>query len=265
VPPAKRLAVMEAHQAVIDRDEVIAREVNLEIFAGKPDAAIQLLKTRFFRAWEGGGRFSLGDSWINANLALGHRQMAGKKYAEALADYQAALQIPVTLQEASGDVSGRKGEVSYWIGTAYEAMGDQEKARSCWNEASKQPVSEPPDPRSQFRERGSIGGLAPGVHVEQAALYYQALALEKLGHAERARAIYQQLIDAGAKALDTKTPIQSGGTQSQRAQVADAHFLAGLGQLGMNHQDQARQEFSLALEAVPDHYAAMRALTEMRL
>jgi hypothetical protein len=28
--------------------------------------------------------------------------MASKKYAEALADYQAALQIPVTLQEAAG-------------------------------------------------------------------------------------------------------------------------------------------------------------------
>ena len=55
VSPAKRLALMEAHQAVINRDEVIAREINLEIFAGKPDAAIQLLRSRFFRAWEGGG------------------------------------------------------------------------------------------------------------------------------------------------------------------------------------------------------------------
>jgi Tfp pilus assembly protein PilF len=51
-------------------------------------------------------------------------------------------------------------------------------------------------------------------------------------------------------------------TAAQRAQVADAHYLVGLGQLGLNHQDQARQEFSLALEASPDHYAAMRALND---
>jgi tetratricopeptide (TPR) repeat protein len=262
--PAKRLVVMEAHHAVINRDEVIAREVNLEIFAGKPDAAIQLLKTRFFRAWEGGGRFSLGDSWVNANLERGHQQMADKKYAEALASYQAALQIPVTLQEAAGNVSSRKGEISWWIGRAYEAMGNQEKARICWTEASKPPASEPVDPHSQFRERGSIGGLAPGVHVEQAALYYQALALEGLGLTDHARAIYQQLVDAGAKALDTNAPNQPGATQSQRAQVADAYYLAGLGQLGLNHRDLARQEFSLALETAPDHYAAMSALTELR-
>ena len=35
VSPAKRLALMEAHQAVINRDEVIAREVNLKIYRRK--------------------------------------------------------------------------------------------------------------------------------------------------------------------------------------------------------------------------------------
>ena len=125
VSPEKRLALMEAHQAVINRDEVIAREVNLKIYAGKFDDAIQLLQSRFFRAWEGGGSFSLGDSWINARLARGHRQMVAGQYAQALTDYQAALEIPVSLQGASGDVSGRKAEISYWIGNAYEAMGDR--------------------------------------------------------------------------------------------------------------------------------------------
>ena len=47
------------------------------------------------------------------------------------------------------------------------------------------------------------------------------------------------------------------------AQIAGAHYLAGLGQLGLNNQDQARQEFSLALKASPDHYAATRALNAM--
>ena len=37
VAPEKRLALLEAHQPVINRDDVIAREINLEIFAGKAD------------------------------------------------------------------------------------------------------------------------------------------------------------------------------------------------------------------------------------
>jgi tetratricopeptide (TPR) repeat protein len=273
VPPAKRLAMMEAHQAVIDRDEVIAREVNLEIFAGKSDAAIQLLKSRFFRAWEGGGSFSLGDSWINANLASGYRHMIDHKYAQALADYQAVLEIPVNLQGASGDVSGRKGEVSYWMGNAYAAMGDAEKARRSWSDASSAPDSEAtrnengPGAHGPASGRASIGGLAAGVRVEKSALYYQAMALMKLGQADQARTIFEQLVDAGAKALanapNLETPSQPYATLTQRAQAADAHYLAGLGQLGLNNRDQARQQFSLALKASPDHYAAMIALTEM--
>ena len=271
VPPEKRLSLMEAHQAVVNRDDVIAREINLDIFAGKPDAAIQLLQSRFFRAWEGGGSFSLGDSWINANLARGHQQMIDKHYAQALADYQAALQIPVNLQEATGNVSGRKVEVSYWIGNAYQAMGDSENAQRFWTDASIAPAGDAAGARpggpGQFRNRGNMGGLAAGVRVEQATRYYQALALEKLGQSDRARTIFGALIDSGTKSLGSspvsKAPFQSNATPAQRALVADAHYMVGLGQLGLNNQDQARQEFVLALKASPDHYAAMQALNSV--
>jgi tetratricopeptide (TPR) repeat protein len=255
----------------VNRDDVIAREINLEIFAGKPDAAIQLLRSRFFRAWEGGGSFSLGDSWINANLERGAQHTAAKQYAQALADYQAALQIPVTLQEATGDVSGRRGEIEYWIGNAYQAMGDAEKARSAWSEASIAPASDDANGRTGgvytgHFSNGSIDGLAAGVRVEQAAPYYRALALEKLGKNDAAKAIFAQLVETGSKSLSSatemKAPGQSVATAEQRAEVADAHYIVGLGQLGLDHNEQARQEFSLALEASPDHYAAMRALND---
>jgi tetratricopeptide (TPR) repeat protein len=117
-----------------------------------------------------------------------------------------------------------------------------------------------------MRSRGNVGGLAAGVHVEQAAPYYQALALDKLGQDDRAKAIFTQLVDTGSKSLGSAPAMKPAGqsvvTPAQRAQVADAHYLVGLGQLGLNHTDQARQEFSLALEASPDHYAAMRALND---
>jgi tetratricopeptide (TPR) repeat protein len=275
VSPAKRLALMEAHQAVINRDDVIAREINLKIFAGKFDDAIQLLQSRFFRAWEGGGSFSLGDAWINANLARGHRHMIDKQYAEALANYEAALQIPVNLEEASGNVSSRNGEISYWIGDAYQAMGDEEKARYFWSEAANASGNQVAGVREGGNDSGAhgqssgrnIGGLGAGVRVEQAALYYQAMALMKLGQEDRARKIFELLIATGINALST-APDMEASSQSyvpaaERAQVADAHFLVGLGQLGLDKRDEARQEFLLALKASPDHYAAMKALSDM--
>jgi tetratricopeptide (TPR) repeat protein len=261
VSPAKRLAVMEAHQSVINRDEVIAREVNLYIFAGRPEAAIALLKTRFFRAWEGGGRFSLGDSWVNANLALGQKQMAAKQYAGALASYKAAAQVPVTLQEAAGDIGGRTAEIEYWTGYTYDAMGDAANARAAWTHAAGGAAAAAGG-AGPLRSRGNIGGLAAGVRVVQASSYYQALAMERLGQAEQAKAIFNQLIDAGAKELKG-TPASGASTApaaNPKTQIADAHYLVGLGQLGLNNRDKAREEFSAALEASPDHFAANSAL-----
>jgi len=275
VSPAKRLALMETHQAVINRDDVIAREINLKIFAGKFDDAIRLLQSRFFRAWEGGGSFSLGDAWINASLALGHRHMIDKQFAEALSSYQAALQIPVNLEEASGNVSGRKGEISYWIGNVYQAMGDEEKARHFWSEAVNASADQAAGARDGGNGSGAhgqpggrnIGGLGAGVRVEQAALYYQAMALVKLGQEDHARKIFELLIATGINALgtapDREASSQSHVPDAQRVQAADAHFLVGLGQLGLDKRDEARQEFLLALKASPDHYAAMVALSDM--
>jgi tetratricopeptide (TPR) repeat protein len=270
VSPAKRLALMEAHRAVINRDEVIAREINLEIFAGKPAAAIQLMESRFFRSWEGGGTFSLGDSWVNANLARGHQLMAEKQYAQALIGYQAALQIPASLLEAAGNVTSRRAEISYFIGNAYQALGDSASARRFWTDASSDTVvarteASGPGAAVQFRRRGNIGGLAAGVRVEQDTLYYQALALQKLGQQDRAAAIYTRLVDIGSKMLAAVPgmSIQSRATQAQQTQFADAHYLVGLGDLGLSHRDQARQEFALALKASPDHYSATMALRDV--
>jgi tetratricopeptide (TPR) repeat protein len=251
VSPAKRLAVIEAHQSVVNRDEIIAREVNLDIFAGKPSAAIQLLKTRFFRAWEGGGSFSLGDSWVNANLALGRQHMAAKNYSAALADFKAAPELPVSLQEASGNIAQRRAEVAYCIGNAYAALGDTAAASRSWTEAANPAPAAAP---TGSMRRGNIGGLDPGVRVEQAAPFYQALAMEKLGQTDSATAIFNQLIDTGSKTLSANP------ASAPRTQLADAHYLVGLGQLGLNNPEKAREQFSLALQTSPDHYASAMAL-----
>jgi tetratricopeptide (TPR) repeat protein len=279
VAPEKRLALLEAHQAVLDRDPVIAREINLDIVAGKEDAAIALLKSRFFRAWEGGGRYSLDDSWINAHLALGHEHMQAKQYDQALADYQAALDPPANLQEALGygaagmgvnKASGREAEIDCWIAVAYDAMGNEDKAKEYWRDASvATPKPEVVEARyggaaNQFGGRASLGGQSSGGHVDHAYLYYEAMAFEKLGDAASAKLMFQQLIDEGTKELNG-APNPAGGYVSSvdRTHVADAHYLIGLGQLGLEDRDKAKQEFAAALEASPDHFAAHMVLVEM--
>jgi tetratricopeptide (TPR) repeat protein len=147
----------------------------------------------------------------------------------------------------------------------YQATGDSAMARQAWINAAEGTTEAAAGTNGPVRTRANIGGLAAGVREEQAAPYYQALAMEKLGQEDRAKAIFAELIVTGTRSLSSAPSINPPGqpvaTPAQRAQVADAHYLIGLGQLGLKNPDRARQELSLALEASPDHYAAMQALS----
>jgi tetratricopeptide (TPR) repeat protein len=255
VSPEKRLAVLQAHQSVINRDEIISREINLEIFAGQYDSAIALLQSRFFRAWEGGGRFSLGDSWINAHLLRGRQHLKAGQFDAALADFQSASQMPANLQDATGDVAYRNFEIAYWTGVAYDAAGQADKAKQYWLDATGVTSSSPaksttPTPFFAGRGRGPMGGLAPGVRVSQAAIYFKAAALRKLGETDGADALFKQLIDTGHSLANSDAS-------------ADAHYLIGLGELGLNNVSAAKAEFALALESAPDHLAAKMMQDQM--
>jgi tetratricopeptide (TPR) repeat protein len=216
---------------------------------------------------------------VNANLALGQQQMAAKKYKDALAAFQDALQVPANLQEAAGNTAGRRGEIEYYIGTAYEAAGEKEKAAAAFTEAAGPAAADTGAagrggrggrggaglPPGQFSGRGAMGGVASGTHEPDAAAYFQALALQKLGRADESKALFQQILDSGnravaAAALPGSTAVVPAAT---RTAIADAHYLAALGNMGLAYTDKARAELTVALKISPDHLAAHVAMMQL--
>ncbi len=253
--PEKRLAMLEKHHAVVSqRDDALSREISLMVNMGKCDGAIALMTGRQFDVWEGGARFSVHDIWTDAHLLLGRRQMAAKRYREALAEYREALEFPANLQTARTRSSSRNPEVAYWIGAAYEALGDPPKARGFWRESS-----------ANLPQTGSDDVLPPT--DGSVLLYYKALSLRKLGQKEKAEVLFQSLVRSGEKALQQNPTVdffaKFGEQQSQRSRLAMAHYLAGLGYLGLNDKEKTKQELNLSLQASPDHLGAKTALAEI--
>jgi tetratricopeptide (TPR) repeat protein len=248
--PEKRLAILEKnHKTVNRRDDALSREISLKVCMGKYDDAIELLQGRKFNIWEGGSRFNVNDCWTDAHLLRGHREFAAGRYKEALADYQASVEFPENLRATSGRGSGRSAEVDYWIATAYEALGDRDNAEKFWTESSLS------SPRRSRRGR----------NIQR---YYQALSLQKLGKKENVEGIFQNLVESGKEALGrTSSQIdffaKFGEQQSQRSRLANAHYMAGLGYLGLKEKDKARREFNQALEASPDHLGAKTMLAQI--
>ncbi len=262
-PPEKRLAVLERnHGVVAERDDSLAREVGLKVTLGNYDDAIKLMTGRRFAVWEGGS-LNVADDWTDAHILRGHQRFDAKRYREALADYQTATAIPDNLPAEMRFGGGRDAETAYWIGNAYEVLGDLEQARQFWQKATAGDAS-------RLRRPGAPGGGFPGVLAISggAQSYYQARALEKLGQSDKAQALFQNLVKSGAQMLQQASAkidffASFGEQQSQRSRLANAHYIAGLGYLGLNEKEKARQEFTQALQFSPDHLGARTSVARL--
>jgi tetratricopeptide (TPR) repeat protein len=256
----KRLALLERHPAtVLRKDEALASLIALQTFVGRTDEAIARLQGRTFNVWEGGTRHNAGELWANAHLARGRQRLDAKRYAEALADFEAALKPPASLRANEGRGGApREVEVAYWIGCAQAGLGAGEVARTAWAKAGSD-ASVNPGGRRADREGEPRAG--------QSEQYFQALALRRLGFTDRADAKLRELLGSATKLLaaatDTPGAVAAATDVSPAHQRrATAHYLAGLAQAGVGETKTAREQFTAALAAVPDHLGARLALDQ---
>ena len=76
------------------------------------------------------------------------------------------------------------------------------------------------------------------------------------------------MIESGNNSLDRGASAdffsKFGERQSQRSRVASAHYIVGLGRLGLGETEKAKDEFNQALKARPDHLGAKMALEGLK-
>ncbi len=236
--PGTRLAFFKKHQqAALDRDDVLAREIMLEVQTGDSDEALKLLSSRKFYIWEGAS-ISAHDWYVDAHLLRGHKLLKAGKPAEALKDYEAALEYPENLGVGKPYGGDRSAEMYYYMGAAYDAAGDAAKAKECYRKAA----AETGGIRRRRRMRADAGDLA----------FYRALALQKLGEKEQASGIFQSLVTSGQEMLAKGASVDDfakfGGRTSKNVEQAGAHYLIGLGQMGLGKTQQAKAEFEQAVK-----------------
>ena len=261
-PIEKRLPLFEKNQDVVaQRDDSQNRAVALKVAAGKYDDAITMMTGRKFAQAEG-ANLNVSEQWTAAHILRGQQEIAAKKYKDALADLQAAVAVPDNLPARGfGEGGARNAEVDYLTGLAYEGLGDHAKATESWNKASAQAPS-----------GGRRGGGMSAAGGGGAQSYYQALCLQKLGQPDKAKAMFQVLVDSGQRALTQSTLTEAGrggrggrgGAQSPRLHTANAHYSMGLGYLGLGDATKAKSELSQAVETSPDLLGARTALAALK-
>ena len=224
-PPHDRLKLLaENHNVVKQRDDSYSREILLLVETGDYNRAIELLRNHHFHVWEGGGQ--IHNIYVDAHILRGHESFQKKQYDKALQDYLRALEYPENLEVGRPDHGGRAAQVFYFIGRAYESLGNAEQARAFYLDSAEQ-------------KRGLSESL------------------EKLEKRHEALVIYQKLIDLGKERLEASTSldffVKFGEKQSAAKRYAQAHYLLGLGYLGQGNIEKARTEFKEALNLNINH------------
>lgn len=264
VPIEKRLPLFEENAAVVaQRDDAQNRAVGLKVAGGKYDEAIRMMTGRKFAVAEG-TNLNVAEHWMDAHILRAQQNIAARRFEEALADIQMAVTLPPNLPASgfgsSGGAGGRSIEVAFWTGIAYEGMGNHDKAAESWNRAISS-VS------SGTGRRGGAGIATAAVGVQS---YYLALSLRKLGQEDQAKALFQSLVESGQRTLQQPPSNIAGGRggagrqQSPRTRLANAHYLAGLGFLGLNDLVKAKTELAEAVQANPDLVGARAALAALK-
>lgn len=185
-PHATRLQLLQKYPELIaKRDDLLLEEITLLNQTGQYEEAMKKLDAHQFHPWEG-GEGKVSGQYQLCRLELAKKALVAKDYDKAIQLLEECLVYPHHLGE--GKLYGaQENDFYYFLGCAYAAKGMTDKANECWEEATKGP-QEP----------------AAAMYYNDAKpdkIFYQGLALLKLGRVGEAHGRFYKLVNYGKNHL----------------------------------------------------------------
>ena len=229
----KRYEILKSHhKTAVKRYYPLAQEVVTGTFVGEYDYVLDLLENCYFPTREGVASFH--EVYVDALLCAGYQKTAAGDCKGAIELYNKSFEYPMNHQVFLVDErSPRDAQAYYFIGEAYEKMGQKSKAKTYYKKATEV------DTKLSF------------------CRYWKGLALEKLGIKAEAKAIYEALLSEGKAAIveDIVSFYGAEGTSSLTVEGINtmAYRMMGLGYLGLGDKAQAQKCFQTSLDLKNDN------------
>ena len=188
-PHADRLVFLQKYPDLIQRrDDLVLEEITLLNEVGRYEEAMQKLDAHTFHPWEG-GEGKVPTQYQIARVELAKQALTRQDYEKAIKLLNECLEYPHHLGE--GKLYGaQENDFYYLLGIAYDALGQKDKARECWEKATKGP-QEP----------------AAAMYYNDAKpdkIFYQGMALYKLRRDDEAHGRFYRLINYGRQHIFEK-------------------------------------------------------------
>ncbi|MBI1390026.1 MAG: DUF5107 domain-containing protein [bacterium] len=240
--PERRLrALADRSEVVSSQNESLIREILVLTLNGKYERAIQQLNDNFFLPREGAG--DVHEVYSDAHLLYGLQRLAEGDASGALEHFERAGEYPENLSVGRPDNEPRAAQILYYKALALKAKGDGAAAKDAMNQAAQLNIS------NRWPE----------------ARYYQALCFQQLGDVDRANKVFEKMCDDARQSVshtgDDDYFAKFGERKTAQEHLAHAHYILGLGLLGLDKKEQAKAEFSQAVELNRGHVWARYELS----
>jgi len=247
LPEARLETIEKWHHLVEQRDDLTIEQAALYNETGQPRKALQIILSRRFHPWEGGEGLVSGQ-YVWAHVLLGLKCLDSGKAQEALDHFEAAQRYPENLGEGKHLLTP-ENHLHYFAALAHEALSEPEEAKRSFEKAAQGGVNHSP------------------------MVYYQALALRKLGDEKAARETLLKLLDDASRQESAEVKIDYFATSLpnfllfeddlQKRNRTEGLFLAGLAHAGLGEQDQAELKFRQVLAQDVNHLWARLELSRL--
>ena len=251
----KRLAMYEEHIELIEkRDDLYTEYVTLLNNCQKYEKAYEMITRHNFQTWEG-AEGKITSQFKFALLGLALKDLENKAFDAAKSKIEEAMSYPENLGE--GRLDGTKdNNLYYYLGEAYEALGQVDKAAECFEKATL----------------GAMEVAGMMYYYDQPAdmILYQGLAKKKQGKLKEANARFYRLIDYGEAHVRDKFKMDYFAVSMPDMTVFDAdmdeknvahcYYLMGLGYLGLGDKKKAVDNFKKVLSIDVNHQNALHYL-----
>lgn len=246
--PEDRLAFLEGYMdLVIQRDDLYLERIALYNLLGRHNTAYELLSVRNFHPWEGGEGKVTGQ-YLTACTEIAKQCIADDNNSQAIKWLLGAKQYPHNLGE--GKLPGtHENDIDYWLGIAYDKNDDATTAAKYWKLAASGP-SEP---------------AAAIFYNDQQPdkIFYQGLALLKLGNAAAANERFEKMTAYGKNhyndvvAIDyfavSLPDLQIWEDSLEKRNKIHCLYMEGLGLLGKKQTSEAITAFNKVLSMDKSH------------
>ncbi|WP_299434900.1 DUF5107 domain-containing protein [uncultured Maribacter sp.] len=247
----KRLALLEQYMELTNsRDDLYLERISLYNLKGEFKKAKELIENRQFHPWEG-GEGKVPFQYLTAYTELAKKNINLKNFDYAIELLEAAKTYPYNLGE--GKLHGTvENDIDYWLGCAHEGLGNSDKAKKYFELASDG-LSDP-SPAIFYNDQ------------QPDKIFYQGLALQKLGRTDEANMRFKNLLNYGEKHMNDDVKLDYFAISlpdlliwEENLNVINkihCNYLIGLGQLGLGNNTEATEAFGKVTNTNLSHIPA---------